>query len=218
MFMSTESDLKAFTWKNELLFWGDAHEWGRPVSVLTPTLVSVGWWGWNLACWKRTLRTGTCKWMMYCHCLWRRLLLLFSKRTCMTLPPAHISDLGTVWFVDLPLPSTVSQPLVMELAWSAGGFRTVWGHTHQMTLTHWDCHTGWILSSGLNPACPTRWKIPAFSCGPGAFLLSLLPLSAFHWSWAKSLCCVLCPVNNLMCNWGSYLWNLISLGVLLSTV
>lgn len=44
------------------------------------------------------------------------LAVTFSKRTCMTLPPAHISDLGTVWFVDLPVPSTVSQPLVMELA------------------------------------------------------------------------------------------------------
>lgn len=36
------------------------------------------------------------------------LAVAFYKRTCMTCPPAHISDLGTVWFVDLPLPSTTS--------------------------------------------------------------------------------------------------------------
>lgn len=139
------------------------------------------------------------------------LAVTVSKRTCMIL--LLWTGGGLVWFVDPPLPSIASQPLVTELAWDAGGFCTVWGHTHQMMLTHWDCHTGWILSSGLNLTCPTRWKIPAFSCGPGTFLLSLLPLSAFHWSWVKSLCCVLCPVNNLMCNWGSYWWNLISVSV-----
>lgn len=193
---------------NLCLFWGDAYEWGRPVSVFIPILVSVGWWGWNLALWKRTLRTGTCKWMMYWHCLWRHLLLLFLRGHVW---PFHLlwTGGGLVWFMDPP-PAIYSKPASCDGVGMRCWVLIRWCLTNCKHLGH----TGWILSSGLNPACPTRWKIPAFSCGPGTLLLSLLSLSAFLWSWVKSLCCVLCLVNDLMCNWGSYWWNLISVCVL----
>lgn len=144
MFMSTESDLKAFTWKNELLFWGDAHEWGRPVSVLTPTLVSVGWWGWNLACWKRTLRTGTCKWMMYCHCLWRRLLLLFLR--------------GHVWPFHL----------LTSLTWERFGLWTCLCHPQWASLLWWSWHE--VLGVSIqSEAILTRWRLPTETVTLGEF-------------------------------------------------
>lgn len=92
---------------NLCLFWGDAHEWGRPVSVFIPILMSVGWWGWNLAWWKRMLKTGTCKWMTYCHCLWRHLLLLSIR--------------GHVWLVHL----------LTSLTWGQFGLWTCPCHPQQ---------------------------------------------------------------------------------------
>lgn len=88
--------------------------------------MSAGRWGWNPPCWKRMLRTGTCKWMKYCHCL-GRLLLFFLLVRGLAWPSPSPSSASSSWRRRGLVCSPSAPGICSESTSRDGGGLSCWG-------------------------------------------------------------------------------------------